>query len=156
MTAQIRTTMDWRRKGRLVITVHTESVPSDEDWAEYMSQVDAYLPLEDQRIFVVSAGGAPNGVQRKMMTDALHGAKVPAAILTNDWLMRGAAIAVRWFNPLLAVFVPEAMEQAFDHLGLTSWERDDCARITKDLQRGLGIRVTHTLPPPASVGRNGP
>jgi hypothetical protein len=144
--------MDWRRIGRLVVTVHTEVVPSDEDWAEYMTGIDGYLPLEGQRVFVASAGGGPNGVQRKMVTDALQGAKVPVAILTNSWLMRGAAIAVRWFNPSLAVFAPEAMEQAFEHLQLTTWERQECAMITKELQRALGVRVTHTLPPPSRVG----
>lgn len=137
--------------GRLVVTVHTEAVPSDEDWAEYMTGIDAYLPLEGQRVFVVSAGGGPNGVQRKMVTDALQGATVPVAILTNSWLMRGAAVAVRWFNPSLAVFAPEAMEQAFEHLQLTTWERRECATVTKELQRALGIRVTHTLPPPPSA-----
>jgi hypothetical protein len=139
--------MDWRRLGRLVVTVHTEAVPSEEDWAEYMSGVDDIQPLDSQRIFVVSAGGGPTGVQRKMMTDALAGTKVPVAILTNSWLMRGAAIAVRWFNPSLAVFAPDAMDAAFNYLELTTWERNESARITKELQRALGIRVTATLPP---------
>lgn len=147
VSARQRTTMDWRRLGRLVVTVHTASVPCDEEWAEYMSGVDQYLPLEGQRVFVVSAGGGPNGKQRKMMTDALAGARVPVAILTDSWLMRGAAVAVRWFNPSLDVFPPDAMEEAFTHLELTTWERSESARVAKELQRGLGIRVTHTLPP---------
>jgi hypothetical protein len=134
--------MDWRRKGRLVVTVHTAEEPSDADWAEYMSQVDAYLPLEDQRIFVISAGGGPNGMQRKMMTDALHGAKVPVAILTDSWLMRGAGIAVSWFNPSLVVFGPDATDKAFEHLELTSWERHEAEQITRELQERLGIQAS--------------
>lgn len=134
--------MNWRRMGRLVTTVHTAKVPSDEDWAEYMAGVDAYLPLEAQRILVLSAGGGPTSAQRKLMTDALDGAKVPVAILTSSWTMRGAATAVSWFNPSLQVFGPSALDAAFEHLELTSWERDESIRVIHELQQALGVRVT--------------
>src|SRR6187549_3930834 len=98
-----RRTMNWRRMGRMVVTVHTAAEPSDVDWDGYMAQVDAFLPLSDQRILVVSAGGGPNSKQRKMMVDALAGARVPVAIITNSMLMRGAGVAVSWFNPSLKV-----------------------------------------------------
>lgn len=128
--------------GRLVTTVHTVWEPSDEDWAEYMSGVHDFLPLEGQRILVLSAGGGPNSTQRKAMTDALDGAKVPVAILTNSWVMRGAATAVSWFNPNLRVFGPTAMEAAFEHLELTPWERAESSRVIQELQKSLGIQVT--------------
>jgi hypothetical protein len=136
-----RETMNWRRMGRLVVTVHTSEVPSDEDWGEYMAGVDAYLPLEDQRVLVVSAGGGPNGKQRKMMTDALNGARVPVAIVTNSLLMRGAGIAVSWFNPSLKVLRPEDLDRAINYLGLTEWERGESARVLKELEKGLGLDV---------------
>ncbi len=136
--------MDWRRKGRLVVTVHTAGVPSDADWDEYIAGAHDYLPLEDQRIFVVSAGGGPNGRQRKLLTDSLGGAAVPVSILTDSILMRGAGIAVAWFNPSLRIFGPNAMEAAFDHLQLTNWERDDCRRTVHELQWGLKVNVART------------
>ena len=141
--------MDWRRMGRLVVTVHTAEVPSDEDWGQYVAGVDDYLPLEDQRVLVVSAGGGPNGKQRKMMTDALNGARVPVAIVTNSLFMRGAGIAVSWFNPSLKVLRPEALDRAIDYLGLTEWERVECARVLKELEKGLGLDVVRLskLPP---------
>jgi hypothetical protein len=133
--------MDWRRMARLVVTVHTEAVPSDEDWDAYMAGVDAYLPLEDQRVLVVSAGGGPNGKQRKMMVDALNGARVPVAIITNSLLMRGAGIAVSWFNPSLKVLGPGELDAAVEYLGLTTWERVESARTLKQLEKGLGLDV---------------
>lgn len=133
--------MNWRRMARLVVTVHTAEVPSDEDWAAYMSQVDAYLPLEDQRVLVISAGGGPNGKQRKMMIDALNGARVPVAIITNSLLMRGAGIAVSWFNPSLKVLGPGDLDAAVEYLGLTTWERVESARALKELEKGLGLDV---------------
>jgi hypothetical protein len=127
--------------GRLVVTVHTHEVPDDEDWNGYMSQAKDYLPLEDQRILVVSAGGGPNGGQRKMMIDALAGAIVPVAILTNSLLMRGAGIAVSWFNPGLKVLGPQAFDDAVEYLQLTEWERAESARLIEQLETELGLRV---------------
>jgi hypothetical protein len=136
-----RATMNWRRMARLVVTVHTEAVPSDEDWDAYMAGVDAYLPLEDQRILVVSAGGGPNGKQRKVMIDALNGARVPVAIITNSLVMRGAGTAVSWFNPSLKVLGPGDLDAAVEYLGLTTWERVESARTLKELEKGLGLDV---------------
>jgi hypothetical protein len=133
--------MDWRRMARLVVTVHTHAVPEDEEWAEYMSGVDAYLPLEDQRILVVSAGGGPSGKQRQMMVEALNGARVPVAIITSSWVMRGSGIAVSWFNPSLKVFGPDALDSAIEYLGLTTWERMESTRCLKELEKGLGLDV---------------
>lgn len=133
--------MNWRRMGRLVVTVHTEAVPADDEWAVYVSGACDYLPLEDQRILVVSAGGGPNGKQRMMVVDALKGARVPVAIITNSWLMRGSGIAVSWFNPSLKVFGPDALDSAIDYLGLTVWERVESARCLKELEEGLGLDV---------------
>jgi hypothetical protein len=133
--------MNWRRMGRLVVTVHTAQAPSDEDWGQYMAQVDAYLPLEDQRILVVSAGGGPNSAQRKMMTDALDGARVPVAIITDSLVMRGAGIAVSWFNPLLKIFGPNALGSALEHLDLTAWEREETLRALHELESGLGVNI---------------
>lgn len=133
--------MNWRRMGRLVVTVHTAQTPSDEDWGQYMAQVDAYLPLEDQRILVVSAGGSPNSAQRKMMTDALAGARVPVAIITESLVMRGAGIAVSWFNPLLKIFGPHALRAALEHLKLTAWEHEETLRALEELETGLGVQI---------------
>lgn len=142
--ARLRTTMDWRRRGRLVVTVHTSSNPSDRDWTEYMSGFADYLPLEDQRIFVVSEGGGPDSAQRRNLTNALAGAIVPVAILTNSWRMRGAGVAVSWFNPSIKIMAQGAMDQAFEHLELTAAERLECRAIVRELQTRLGIKAAAT------------
>lgn len=133
--------MKWRRMGRFVVTVHTAESPSDEEWARYVSGADAYQPLRDQRILVVSDGGAPNGTQRQQLIDLLDNARVPTAILTTSWLMRGAGAAVRWFNPELKVFGPHALQLAVDYLQLTEWERCEGVRLLRELQSELGVQV---------------
>lgn len=133
----------WRRMGRLTVTVHTASVPADDEWAAYIAQVRDHLPLETQRGLVVSAGGSPNGAQRKMMIEQLDGAKVPIAILTNSLLMRSAATAVSWFNPQLKVFGPDDLERALSYLDLTSWERSETLRTVAEFQNKLQLYVAN-------------
>lgn len=131
--------------GRLTVAVHTDMLPADDEWAAYIAQVRDHLPLEEQRGLAISAGGSPNGKQRKMMTDQLGGAKVPFAILTNSMLMRSASTAVSWFNPQLKVFGPNDLEQAIAYLQLTSWERSETLRTVADFQDKLGIHVANHL-----------
>lgn len=136
--------MSWRRIGRLVVTVHTDAAPDDEEWAGYVALVRDRLPPETHRVLVVSAGGGPNIKQRKMMVDALNGSRVPVAILSSSLVMRGTGIAISWFNPSLKVFGPEAFDAAVEHLGLTPSERVESARVIRELEVGLGLR---TIPP---------
>lgn len=134
-------TMKWRRLGRLVVTVHSEQPPTEEEWSRYMGQADTYHPLEDQRILVVSEGGAPNATQRQQLIDLLDNARVPTAILTTSWIMRGSGAAVSWFNRSLRVFGPNALDQALEHLQLTQWERTEALRQLREFQNELGVRV---------------
>jgi hypothetical protein len=133
--------MKWQRLGRFVVTVHSAQPPTEEEWSLYMNQADSYLPLEDQRILVASDGGAPNGTQRQQLIKLLNNAKVPTAILTTSWLMRGAGAAVSWFNPSLRVFGTGALQQALDHLQLTQRERSEALRLLRDFQKELGVLV---------------
>ncbi|HET9960060.1 MAG TPA: hypothetical protein VFQ61_36460 [Polyangiaceae bacterium] len=123
------------------MTVHTEREPTEDEWARYMGGADAHKPLEEQRILVLSEGGSPNGTQRKQLIELLADAKVPTAILTNNWLMRAAGAAVSWFNPSLKVFGPLALEAAMNYLQLTPWERSESVRLIREFQRELGLPV---------------
>jgi len=143
--------MDWKTIGRLCVTVHTEAVPAEREWADYMKGVRREVPMAAQKVLVVSAGGGPSGKQRKMMTDALEGTRVPVAILTESWLMRSAGIAVSWFNPMLKVLPPHALEEAFTYLDLTTWEREESRLILGELQKKLRVNV---LPELVNVSAN--
>jgi hypothetical protein len=127
------------------VTVHTEDVPAEAEWNDYMKGVRRDVPMADQKVLVISAGGGPNGKQRKMMTDELEGTRVPVAILTDSWIMRSAGIAVSWFNPMLKVFPPRALDDAFAYLDLTTWEREESGLIIGELQKKLGVNVLPEL-----------
>lgn len=145
-------TMAWRRIGRFVVTVHSALEPSDEEWGRYLGGVCDHLPLEEQRILVVSGGGAPNAAQRRELVQILDGARAPTAILTASWLMRGAGTAVSWFNPSLRIFGPGALEQAMDYLYLTPTERRLGPQLIQDFQRQLKVQVVKSFSRSAELG----
>ncbi|MCA9607977.1 MAG: hypothetical protein KC619_20345 [Myxococcales bacterium] len=133
--------MSWRRLGRVYVAVHGDRSPSDAEWAAYLAGVDRSIPLETQRVLVVSAGGAPSSAQRKRMVDAMDGAQVPVAIVTTSLLTRGVGVAIRWFNPCVEVFGPSQLQGALDHLGLTDWERAEVPPLLSRLEAEVGISV---------------
>jgi hypothetical protein len=145
-------TMLWRREGRFVLTVHSAKEPTESEWRAYLAQAGDHRPLEDQRILVLSAGGAPTAVQRREMVSFLDGAQTPTAIVTGSWIMRGAGTAVSWFNPSLRVFGPRAASSAMDYLGLTGGERRLADRLIREFQRDLGIELVRTSPSSSELG----
>ncbi len=139
--------MVWRRLGRFVVTVHSEREPLDEEWSRYVASAREYLPLLDQRILVISGGGAPNAAQRRQLVTLLEGGLAPTAILTGSWLMRGAGTAVSWFNPSLRVFGLDGLAQAMDHLQLNDTERKVGIAYVQELQSRLGVNLVQPLRP---------
>lgn len=137
--------MVWRRLGRFAVTVHSERAPLDEEWSRYVASAREYLPLVEQRILVISAGGAPNAAQRRQLVTLLEGALAPTAILTGSWLMRGAGTAVSWFNPSLRVFGLDGLAQAMDHLQLNDTERKVGISYVQELQSRLGVNLVQPL-----------
>ena len=134
-------TMLWKRLGRVVVTVHAAREPTEDEWVRYVTAAVEHRGMDEQRILVLSAGGAPNPAQRRRLITNLEGATAPTAIVTNSWLVRGAGTAVSWFNPELRVFGPRALDQAMDFLRLSSGERSMCVTLVRDLQSQLGVLV---------------
>jgi hypothetical protein len=144
--------MLWRRLGRFVVTVHSGQEPSDEEWGRYLAQACDHLPLEEQRILVISGGGAPNAAQRRELVQLLGGARTPTAILTASWVMRGAGTAVSWFNPSLRIFGPNVLDQAMDYLQLTPNERKLGLQLIQEFQRQLRVQVVRAFALSAELG----
>ncbi len=136
--------MVWRRMGRLVLTVHSAKEPAENDWGRFLSEACQFDPLQEQRVLVVSAGGAPNPAQRRRLVEVLNGARPLTAVLTPSWLVRGAGTAVSWFNPNLRVFSPRESREANEYLQLTAVESDEGWQLILQLQRELGIEVVQS------------
>jgi hypothetical protein len=92
------TTMLFEYVAEVLVLVHGDQNPSEEEWAAYLALVhkliQAHSPL--RALLVTTFGGAPNPMQRKAVVDASRDADVPACICTDSVVARGVVTAFRW------------------------------------------------------------
>lgn len=113
-----------RAGGLLVfLWLHTENDPPDEEWNRAFelittTRIAGGVPLGDVRSFVISDGGAPNGVQRaRMGRDFPIKVSVITTVLSNP-VKRGIATALSWVNPRSFFTAPPGAKRAAEHLDL--------------------------------------
>jgi hypothetical protein len=113
-----------RAGGLLVfLWLHTQNDPSSEEWDRAFAlmtktRLAAGIPLGDVRSFVVSDGGAPDGVQRaRMGSDFPIKVSVITTVLSNP-VKRGIATALSWINPRFFFTAPSGAKRAAEHLDL--------------------------------------
>lgn len=111
------------RQGRVLLGVHHQCPPTDEEWARWIA-----LALEPSaagvRTLVESGGNSgPNAKQRKALAEALRGVDIRSAILTESLVVRGIVTAIAWLNVALRAFAPDQQHEAADYLGLDASER---------------------------------
>lgn len=121
--------------GDLLLAVHTNEEPLQDEWEEYLKTCQAHL--NDLRVaLAVTAGGRPNSKQRAQVIDAVAGrsAPLPGAIITDSTTVRGVVRVLTWLDKkaVLRAFAPEEMAAAFDYLGIPKYQR---AGIEKSIGR---------------------
>nr|WP_206607121.1 hypothetical protein [Sandaracinus sp.] len=122
----------------VMLLVHTNRPPSDEEWGEYVEAVDAQgaAPLAQ---LVHTQGGSPNAKQRGAFTKMLAGRTVPVAVLNDSALVRGAVTAIAWFNPSLRAFKSADIDAALQYLGVpeSRWStlKNDLEDLRASVQR---------------------
>jgi hypothetical protein len=107
--------------GDLMILIHTSRPPSGAEWAEYIRALSAHDPTK-LRTLVFTDGGAPNSPQRKEVNDVLGGRASRGAIVSASAIVRGAVMALSWFNPLIRAFPPTELEDALRYLSVPAEE----------------------------------
>lgn len=139
-------TMAYDVVGDLIITVHTESAPSDAEWKGYVEALREVVRTTADyarlRNIVFSDGGAPNSLQRKVVNDIIAGRDpIPVALVSGSALARGVVTALAWFNPKIKAFPPQEADEAYRHLGF-SRAQIDTFRIRLDkLQTQIGTKI---------------
>jgi hypothetical protein len=119
--------MAWTVAGDLIITVHDERAPADDEWRSWIRDFEGNI--ERLRAVVVhSLGGGPTSSQRKELLNVINRSeRVPATvIMTSSALMRGLVTAIGWFLPperRATMFKLDEIGPAFDCLGLDASAR---------------------------------
>lgn len=109
--------MAFRVVDQVLVLVHAEQDPSDDEWMEYVLEIKRQGTLLLPQV-VFTAGGRPNSVQRKMLTDVLAGRGMKVAVLSVSTMVRGVVTAISWFNRDIRAFDPSELHRALDYLGV--------------------------------------
>lgn len=111
----------------LWLLIHGASPPDREEWREFVDAVRAGLArssgdIERLPMLVLSAGGAPDALQRSALNEVQVqvGKTARVAFLSESTMIRGVTRALTWLNPKVKVFPPEKFLDAFTYLGVPS------------------------------------
>jgi hypothetical protein len=139
----------------LEIWLHTDNEPKPSEWTRACRVVTDFVgakngDVSSHRRFVVSDGGAPSAMQRKVLfQDAVQGRPVPTAVVTTilrrDPVKRGIATAIRWLNPEFRIFEPHEILLALDHIGVSLALCDSLWTALTEMQRALPANGTLRL-----------
>lgn len=137
-----RATMQHARVGAVHLVVHSSENPTDEEWSNYLDDMEAFLPRM-RGVMVLTHGGGPTATQRAKFKTFWGSQKIDPevrlAVLTSSVMVRGIVTAVTWFvkNPI-QTFAPTSLDEAFTFLGLTGHERTLLRERVDQLQKSLG------------------
>lgn len=129
--------------GNIHLVLHGASTPTDAEWNDYTDAVSGELqrglkPAE-MRTLVFSEGEGPSAAQRKRVNDILTGRATPVAIVSSSVMMRGIVTALQWFNPLMKVFAPDQVGDAFRFLKIQDRQHENIWKEAQKLQSALGV-----------------
>lgn len=129
--------------GTVMIAVHSEAAPSDEEWDGYLALMAQQPDLAAVRSLAFTDGGAPNSRQRKalndLLTSRLRGAPGLAVAISSSALVRSVVTALSWFNPNVKAFAPDRVTDAYKYLKLTQSEMDAIRRETRKLRQPFAV-----------------
>ena len=129
------------REGRVLLGVHHQHPPTDEEWARWIA-LAIERSAEGVRTIVESGGSTgPNAKQRKALAEALQGVNIRSAILTDSLIVRGIVTAIAWLNVSLRAFAPDQQREAADYLGLDASERAWAFAELRRMRADLGARA---------------
>ena len=138
------------RLGSLVLLVQGAMDPSMEDWEKFLDHTAEAMAQHQGRcrVLVFTRGGKPNAAQRARSLERgwHHNPLSPAAVVSDDRLVRGVITVFAWFGLNIRAVRPDRLEDAAAHLALTAEERAWVSVERHDLQQrldasGSGVRA---------------
>ena len=143
-------TMVSTRVGNVIVLLHTNAPPRDDEWAKYLAEVKAEPEISRLRCIAFTDGGAPTVKQRRGLNELLDGRRLRSLVISRNPLIRGAVAALNMVNPLTRAFSPDALDEAFAYLRLTGEEIAAAHQALDALHAELGFRLKCSPPEPRS------
>jgi hypothetical protein len=137
--------MQFKVVGDTFIVVYGARNPTNEEWEEYLAEVERQ-GFERTVQLIVTEGGGPDSTQRKLLNEKLKGRSVPVAVISKNPIIRGVVTALSWFNTKIRAFVPSNFADALRHLGIREAEGKTLEREVNELRIGLDLPPLQLLP----------
>jgi hypothetical protein len=143
-TAAVANTLYWRLiPGVIMITVHTKTTPSDEDWDAYLEDVKKQA-TGIRGVLVYSESAGPTAPQRARISELYKALniKLRTAIMSGSRLVRGVVTAMSWtLADDIKSFSTTEFDKAVEYLELSEDERLRAKIVLKGLARGASVEV---------------
>lgn len=124
----------------LLLSVHGEPAPTDEEWHRYCEWIPGLLSHPNAAAIVITDGGAPSSAQREQMRKALGTAARWTAVITDKVMVRGVVTAIRWFNPKVCAFAPWELPEALKFVGVSGDQVQSLREVWLALDKQLEPR----------------
>lgn len=131
-----------RKRGSLVLLVHSLDAPHADDWSEYIAALRGYVKDPACAILVLAGSGpGPSPLQRQMLADFMP-KRVRTVVVTDSVLARGIVTLLSWFHENIRAHSPAAIEQSFEYVGVPGVERPLVLRVLAAMRaqlHGFGV-----------------
>ena len=122
-----------RKVGDIVFVVQNDQTPSDAEWNEFLDILRSRADLARVKVFVRTAGGAPDAGQRKDLETTLNGVRFRVAVVSDSVKVRFIASVIALFHRDHRSFGVTQTKEAYNHLQLTPQERVLAASTVREL-----------------------
>lgn len=124
----------------VVIVVQNTVAPTQEEWDGYVANIQKLVALPNAVGLALTDGGGPNSRQRSQINAVVGSRKALSAVVTSSMAVRGIVTALRWFNPDVNAFHPDAIRRAMRFLLLDEAQTEALWPTVVTLNRQLSQR----------------
>lgn len=136
----------------VVIVVHNTVAPTQDEWDGYVADIEKLIAVPHAVGLALTDGGGPSSAQRSQMNAVLRGRRALTSVVTTSMAVRGIVTALRWFNPDIDAFHPDAIRRAMRFLMLDEGQTEALWPTVIALNRRLSQRAQVVISATAALG----
>lgn len=123
-----------RQVDSLIVARQNTEQPHDFEWNAFLAMLESNAERFDKiKIFVRTPGGGPSPTQASRLRGILKNKPVLVAVVTESVVVRFLGSSIALLNRDLRMFLPDEVRSAYEHLKLTSRERELVERIVDEM-----------------------
>ena len=126
----------------IMVLVHKSDNPTASEWEDYLNKWDSVEDLDNLRVLVITAGGAPDSSQRDALNRRAKDHTVKTAVISDALMPRMALRALSWVLGISILgFAPSNLDGAREHLDLNAEQWAKAENVARSLETELGVSL---------------